>query len=169
VRGSAGASFGSNPQTFYVGGVDNWINASYVSGNFELKNPEDFAFLNSFVMPLRGWPVFKADGSKFAIANFEYRFPILMAFATGGIPLFVQAIMGNAFFDIGASWNDTKTLRFSSKDDTGTRYPENVFMSAGWGLRAIVFGLPFRFDMAWRNNYSGWSSPYYLFSLGIDW
>jgi hypothetical protein len=43
-----------------------------------------------------------------------------------------------------------------------------MFMSMGWGIRAIMFGLPIKFDMAWRNEYSGWSSPSYLISLGLD-
>jgi hypothetical protein len=43
-----------------------------------------------------------------------------------------------------------------------------LFMSSGWGIRAIAFGLPIKFDMAWRNEYSGWSSPNYLISFGFD-
>ena len=166
VRGSAGISLGANPQNFYIGGVENWINASSRYGNFELKNPEDFAFMNSFVVPLRGWPIFMHSGDKFAIANFEYRFPIMMVFATGGIPLFIQGIMGNFFYDVGAAWSDD--FRISRINERQLREPADLYMSAGWGIRAILFGLPFKFDMAWRNEYSGWSSPYYLFSLGLD-
>jgi outer membrane protein assembly factor BamA len=167
VRGSAGISMGANPQKFYIGGTDNWINASYRYGDFELDSPEDFAFMNAFIMPLRGWPVFFHKGNKYAIANIEYRFPILMALATGGMPILIQGIMGNVFYDVGAAW--TKNFRISTFDEyTQKRIPSDLYMSAGWGIRAIVFGLPFKFDMAWRNEYNGWSSPYYLFSLGLD-
>lgn len=167
LRGSAGASFGTNAQKFYIGGVDNWINSMYRTGNFQLENPEDFAFMNSFAMPLRGWAWFQHNGTKFAMANLEYRFPILMAFNAGGLPLFIQGIQGNVFYDVGATWNNSLKISYTAED--GTRYPGDLYMSAGWGIRAILLGLPFRFDMAWRNEYSGWSSPYYLFSLGLDW
>jgi Tol biopolymer transport system component len=166
VRGSAGVSTGANPQKFYVGGTDNWINASYRTGDFELDDPADFAFLNSFIMPLRGWPVFVNNGAKFAVANIEYRFPILMAFGAGGLPILIQGIMGNVFYDIGTAFNND--FRISHVNENDTRVVDNLYMSAGWGIRAIVFGLPFKFDMAWRNEYYTWSSPYYLFSLGLD-
>ena len=165
-RGSAGVSLGGTPQTFYVGGVGNWINAEFRSGNLNLDNPEDFAFLTTFVMPLRGWPVLQHSGNKFAMLNAEYRFPLFIALATGGLPLIIQGVMGNVFYDLGAAW--TNDFRISRLNDGGHREPANLYMSSGWGLRAIVFGLPFKFDMAWRNEYSGWSSPYYLFSLGFD-
>lgn len=167
LRGTAGISLGANPQKFYLGGVENWINATYKSGNFALDNPEDFAFMNSFLMPLRGWPVVMHKGTKFAMANIEYRFPIFMAIATGGIPLFIQGVMGNIFYDVGAAWSDV--FRISHVDEaTQMRVPDNLYMSAGWGIRAIIFGLPFKFDMAWRNEYNKWSSPYFLFSIGLD-
>jgi Tol biopolymer transport system component len=166
LRGSAGISLGGNPQTFYIGGAENWLNSSFKTNNFQLENPEDFAFLNSFVMPLRGWDVLEQTGDKFAILNAEYRFPIFMAFAAGGLPIMIQGVMGNAFFDIGAAWTDD--FRISNLDENGIRHPENLFMSSGWGIRAILLGLPFKFDMAWRNEYNGWSSPHYIFSLGFD-
>ncbi|MPN44554.1 hypothetical protein SDC9_192119 [bioreactor metagenome] len=106
-------------------------------------------------------------GTKFAMANIEYRFPIFMAIATGGIPLFIQGVMGNIFYDVGAAWSDV--FRISHVDEaTQMRVPDNLYMSAGWGIRAIIFGLPFKFDMAWRNEYNKWSSPYFLFSIGLD-
>ena len=172
-RGSAGVSLGGRPQTFYIGGISNWINATYRSGNLNLDNPEDFAFLTNFVMPLRGWPVLEHTGNKFFVFNAEYRFPIFMALATGGLPLIIQGVMGNIFYDAGAAW--TKDFKISKlvlekngEEEKLVRKPADLYMSSGWGLRAIVFGLPFKFDMAWRNEYSGWSSPYYLFSLGLD-
>ena len=119
-------------------------------------------------MPLRGWPVFRHKGTKYAMANVEYRFPIMMAFATGGIPLMIQGVMGNVFFDMAAACNDFSDFRISYLDDNEVRHPADLYMSSGWGIRAILFGLPFKFDMAWRNEYSGWSSPNYLISLGFD-
>ena len=65
------------------------------------------------------------------MANVEYRFPIMMAFATGGIPLMIQGIMGNVFFDIAAACNDINNFRISYLDQNDVRHPADVFMSAG--------------------------------------
>jgi hypothetical protein len=46
-RVAGGASFGSSPQNFYLGGIQNWINATYRYQYFQLDNPEDFAFMNA--------------------------------------------------------------------------------------------------------------------------
>jgi hypothetical protein len=51
---------------------------------------------------------------------------------------------------------------------TNQRVPGNVLMSTGWGIRAILLGIPFKFDMVWRNEYERWSKPELLFSLGLD-
>jgi outer membrane protein assembly factor BamA len=76
--------------------------------------------------------MFYQKGTKYAMANIEYRFPILMAFATGGVPLIIQGIMGNFFFDIGTSFNDTKSFQISRIDPmTNQRVPGNVLMSTG--------------------------------------
>ena len=161
IRGSAGISMGANPQKFYMGGTENWLNMSYRNENFELENPEDFAFMNSWIMPLRGWPVFYRNANNFAVANAEYRFPLLLAFGTGGIPLVVQGIMGNIFCDFGAAFDKDKKI-------VAMEYGEDIFLSLGTGIRAIFMGLPIKFDIAWRKDIGGWSSPNYLISIGLD-
>jgi hypothetical protein len=65
------------------------------------------------------------------MANIEYRFPIFMAFATGGIPLMVQGVMGNVFFDLAAACNDINKFRISYVDAQDGRRPADMFMSMG--------------------------------------
>ncbi|MCL2039582.1 MAG: hypothetical protein FWG85_04035 [Bacteroidetes bacterium] len=161
LRGSAGISMGANPQKFYMGGTENWLNPYYMSGNFQLDNPEDFAFMNNWIMPLRGWAVFHHNANSFAMVNAEYRFPLLLAFGTGGLPLVVQGIMGNVFCDAGFAFN--KDIKVKEM-----QYGDEIFLSMGTGIRAIFLGLPIKFDIAWRRDYSGWSSPNYLISIGLD-
>ena len=45
----------------------------------------------------------------------------------------------------------------------------DILMGAGFGLRTILFGLPFRYDVGWPYQRSGFlSKPIHYFSIGID-
>lgn len=164
LRAAGKASFGPNPQNFFLGGQDYWINSRFKDGLLPFSEPEDFAFME-FQMPLRGWAVAEVSGSKFFIANAELRYPFLTALFAGGTPFFVQGIEAVVFYDMGAAFNDK--LVYSQIVD-GKEVPKDFLMSAGVGLRAYLFGLPVKFDVAWRNEINKWSSPNYLFSLGYD-
>ncbi len=161
LRGAGGASFGTNPQKFFLGGTDNWINRSFSNGRLPFENPEDFAFM-SFEMPLRGWAVSEVLGNKFLIGNFEFRFPFLTALIAGPLPVLIQGINGAIFFDIGTAFDD-KIVGSSGNKELG-----NVLMSSGLGIRSYFLGIPWKIDIAWRNEIYSWSSPYYLFSIGYD-
>ena len=163
LRGSAGSSFGPNPTNFFLGGADNWINASFKDGYLPFDDPVDFAFMQ-VETPLRGWPINQINGRNFFVSNLELRFPIIVAVVTGPVPVFLQ---GSLFYDIGGAWNDRFIVKY--KDENGKYQPEDLLMSTGVGIRSFIFGLPLKFDIAWRNNYDKWSEPYWLISLGMDW
>lgn len=163
-RGTAGASFGPNPRTFFLGGVDNWINRTFSNGVIPFDKPEDFTFIQSaFQYPLRGWEINAINGSKYFMTNGEMRFPLLALIPAIPIPFVFQ---GALFYDIGGAWNDTFTS--TTDDGFGNLIPNNLRMSTGIGIRSVILGLPLRFDVAWRDNVTAWSEPYYLFSLGGD-
>lgn len=45
----------------------------------------------------------------------------------------------------------------------------DVLIGSGFGLRTIVFGLPFRWDVAWPYGRDGFrKDPIHYFSIGID-
>ncbi len=164
-RGSGGASFGPNPQKFFLGGTDNWINRRFKNNNLPFNEPEDFAFMN-FETPLRGWSIADIYGEKYFLSNIEFRFPLLTALVAGPVPILLQGIMGSFFLDVGGAWNDS--FEAYKTDVMGNKIPENLLISTGIGVRAYLLGLPFKLDIAWRNEYSGWSQPEYMFSLGYD-
>ncbi|MCX6153432.1 MAG: biopolymer transporter Tol [Candidatus Kapabacteria bacterium] len=167
LRGTAGASFGPNPQRFSLGGEEGWLNGRALSNRMPFNNPEDFAFYQDlFIMPMRGWEFNSIFGSKYFVANAEFRFPLVRALIAGPLPVVFQAMMGSFFFDVGGAFD----TQFNSVkiDDLGNKYPGNLIMSTGIGIRSYVLGLPFKMDVAWRNNYSSWSQPDYMFSLGYD-
>jgi hypothetical protein len=164
-RAAGAASFGPNPQKFFLGGTDNWINRSFNRGRLPFDNPEDFAFMN-FEMPLRGWSVSEITGNKFFLTNAEFRFPLLTALVAGPLPILIQGINGAVFFDMGGAWYDEFV---SARNDYNKELaPVNLLMSSGFGIRMYLLGMPLKIDIAWKNEFARWSDPYYLFSLGYD-
>lgn len=165
LRGTAGASFGSNPVKYYLGGTENWINSTFFGNGYPFDDPIDFGFMN-YKMPARGWSVGQHYGSKFFLVNTELRFPLFTALVAGPIPILLQGVMGNMFLDVAGAFNDKFVA--SQTDVFGNKIPKDLFVSAGIGARTFLLGLPIKFDVAWRNEFRVWSEPYYLFSLGYD-
>lgn len=165
VRLSGGASLGPNPQKFFALGTDNWLNPSFPTRQLPYDLPEDFVFASA-VFPLRGYGVSERMGSRFALVNAEFRFPLFLALWTSPVPLLVQGITLVTFADAGAIWSDR--LQLLSTTTTGERVPDALMFSIGTGLRLLLFGFPVKMDIAWRYTGTGFSKPIYLFSLGYD-
>ncbi len=169
VRGAFGASMGPNPQNFYLGGVQYWINSKFSSNAMPFNEPEDFAFINSsIVMPLRGFEVGKLRGNRYFLCNVEFRFPFIGWFFATPIPI-SQAFMGAVFADVGGAWSGNwLSFKATETDAEGNRRPRDLVSSAGVGVRTSLLGLPFKVDVAWANLIETWSKPQYIFSLGYD-
>ena len=167
-RGAGGTSVGPDPQRSFLGGTDNWINASFAGGVLPFEEPEDFIF-EKIITPLRGYPINAIRGNHYFLSNVELRFPILAALATGPLPVILQGITGVGFMDIGGAWyGDYSSFRSTITLPTGDKVPKDLLMSLGVGVRSFILGLPFKLDIAWRNEIGNWSQPYYMFSLGYD-
>jgi Tol biopolymer transport system component len=155
LRASGASSFGPDPQQFLLGGMGNWIN--YRVGrqltNDELSN----LFFTIPAMPMRGHAYNEGIGDKFALANIEFRFPLFAAIIPGPIPLFpLFNIQGAAFVDAGATWS-------------GASF-NDMLVGSGFGLRTILLGLPFRYDIGWPYDVDTgrFGSRIHYFSIGID-
>ncbi|MBL7987751.1 MAG: PD40 domain-containing protein [Chlorobi bacterium] len=161
LRFAGGASFGANPQKFFLGGQEGWLNYQFSDqGSFE--SPEDFFFFTPGY-PMRGFNFSEEVGNKYGLANAELRFPLLQAIVGGAVPLYLQ---GNIFTDIGAAWNST--LNLTKQDAAGNTITDDLLIGTGFGFRTYLFGLPARLDVAWSYNLESWSPPKYYFSLGYD-
>ncbi len=168
LRGKAGISFGANPRKYYLGGTDNWFNFQYDGDYMPFEQPEDFIFMQ-YETPLRGWNLNSVSGSKMFLGNFEMRFPLFQALVAGPVPILLQGVMGSFFYDIGGAWNgDFSDFKPTQYLVDGKKAPDNLRTSAGIGVRAYLMGIPFKLDIAWRNEINAWSKPWYLFSLGYD-
>jgi Tol biopolymer transport system component len=166
-RFAGGISNGKDRQSFFIGGTEGWINRRFdQGGNVPIVNVEDYAFLTP-VLPVRGYNYNTLNGTRFGIANFELRFPLVRYFILGALPIGFQNILGAAFVDVGSAWRNTKTWRaFQSVD--GETVTKDLLIGTGFGARLVFLGFPLRIDVAWRFTGSGFSSPIYYFSLGPE-
>ena len=117
---------------------------------------------------MRGFDYNDASGTKYALMNYELRFPLIRYLVTGGLPLALQNITGALFIDVGSSWTDNKAYRFFVKDADGNYVAQDLLMGTGYGVRTILFGLPLRFDVAWAFNGETFSIPIFYVSLAED-
>jgi hypothetical protein len=167
-RLTLGTSQGKNKQKFYLGGLQNWIlgtgetdgvddnsrfsDSTMTDGDNDLED----VFFSEFVMPVRGRRYMERVGSNVALANFEFRFPFLLAM---GVPdKFMLSNLGtHLFLDIGTAWDD------------GADFNNNTVAGFGWGMKINLGYFLLRIDSAWDINDTGYSKPQYYFSLGTDW
>lgn len=168
LRLSGGASFGANPMRFYLGGTENWINWQYENSNITLgKDIKEYAF-SVPGLPLRGYNYDRISGSKYALVNMEFRFPLFRYLILGALPIGFQDIQGNLFFDAGTAWSNNNSLKLFERDSTDRLVTRDLLMGTGFGTRIALFGLPFKFDVAWNYNLHKFSAPKYYFSLALD-
>ncbi len=196
-RGSGAYSLGRDSQTFFMGGMLGWINQKWSNAEIPFDRLAD-TFFTLPATPLRGHKFNTTFGDKFSLLNAEFRFPLFAAVLPGPIPLIpLYNITGVAFVDAGAAWGFENYFSESKQLDFKVATPEAVFLNpndgtprdgeplegdiestvidgdiligAGFGLRTILLGLPFRYDVGWpyfRDGFDG--DPIHYFSIGID-
>lgn len=208
LRLSGAASIGPESQTFFLGGMQGWINYRWADSSIPFDQLTD-TFFTLPAFPLRGFEYSSLYGNKYSLINAEYRFPLFAAVIPGAIPIFpLYNITGALFLDVGTAWGfdisqsftngqdqitisqNSKELNFkigekvSSYYDTQTNefvddpnlntieinyYDGDILVGGGFGLRTILFGLPFRWDVGYPYTRSGFKGkPIHYFSIGID-
>jgi len=166
-RLSGGYSDGQNPQRFFIGGVDNWINRSFANNEIPISSASDFAFLTAAV-PLRGFDYAQEIGTHYALMNAEFRFPFIRYLVTGALPILFSNILGVVFTDVGTAWNSNHELQLFSKNDNGNVISQDLLMGTGVGARVFFLYFLLKFDVAWAYNIQSFSAPKFYISLGAD-
>ena len=173
-RFNGGASFGPDPQTFLLGGIDNWINYVYnpnapIFGNDGDNFSEQLSmyYLSEYIMPVRGATLFQTWGDKFMLFNAEFRFPFIEYAKFGLPPIQFFQVRGVLFADVGAAWTDSLQLVENGAWMIGNTW-QDMIGSVGMGIRVYLGFALLRIDCAWEYNGDGFSSPRWLFSLGGD-
>ncbi len=167
LRLSGGYSVGGNPQRFFLGGVNNWINRKFATQNVPIGSVSDFAFLTSAV-PLRGYDYAQRIGTKYTLLNLELRFPLIRYFITGALPFFFSNIQGVIFYDAGAAWNQNSGLKLFERNSQNSLVTRDLLMGTGIGARLIFFSFLLRYDVGWGYNLNSFTAPTHYISIGID-
>ena len=101
-------------------------------------------------------------GTKMLLAQVEYRLPFVDYLIFGWPGRWgLTGIGGAVFFDVGCAWDDD--VRFMA-DGRFADLRGNV----GLGLRSYFFGLPLRFDWAWRTDLGDVEGNVFQFSIGPE-
>lgn len=167
LRLSGGISLGRNPQKFMLGGTENWINYQFEENRIPIESAEDFLFLTP-VLPLRGYNYSQKLGTKYALMNLEFHFPLIKLLVASPLPLLFQNIRGVAFLDIGSTWTKNSDFRGTVRDAYGNLYTKDLLIGTGFGTRIFLFGFLLKFDFAWNYNLMNFSDTKFYLSLGTD-
>lgn len=166
-RYSGGFSSGANPQRFFIGGIENWINRSFATNDIPLESASDFAFLTA-ALPLRGFDYAERIGTRYSLVNLEFRFPLIRYLVTGALPILFRNILGVAFIDAGAAWTKDQPLKLFERNKEGSVVTRDLLMGTGLGARLYFLYFLLRFDVAWAYNVDGFTKPKFYLSLGAD-
>ncbi len=172
LRLAGGFSEGSEPQRFFLGGTDNWLNPHF-RGGLRIDRPEDIYF-SSFETPLRGAHYYEQTGNRFALLNLEFRFPLIRYLILGWpLPLGFQNIRGAMFTDIGAAWPGKwgryENFKPFKKSPGFVPALQDLVMGYGFGARAHLGFLLLRWDVAWQTDLHRSSArPIHYFSAGAE-
>ncbi len=164
ARLAAGASFGDDPQRFFLGGA---IPHRRSAGDVE--SVEDlFGFYTSYADLLRGFDYVEYNGSKYALGSLELRFPVVNQLSLAApLPITLTGGRGAVFTDIGAAVDDVRSFRGASTD--GGYRLEDLKMGFGFGLRFNLGLFVFLWDCAWRTDLNGVSEkPEHYITLGTE-
>ncbi len=148
IRVAGGASFGQQPQRFFLGGNGFWWGPRQASGDlYEIEN----MYFATFQAPLRGFDFYEFSGDRFFLTNLEFRFPMVKILALGWpLQVIIRNIQGVIFCDMGMAWDgaDFKPFDTSGK---GIAFG-NLRSGVGLGARVNLGMFILRMDVAWKNT-----------------
>jgi len=177
-RFSYGGSFGTRKLLYYLGGVDSWI-APRFNGEIPVNQNNNYAF-QTIVTNMRGFRQNIRNGNNYAVINSELRIPLFTYLFHAPIrSAFIKNFQLVAFTDIGTAWEGFNPYSKDNPIFTGiigappvtveVDYYRNPFVTGyGAGIRSVLLGYFFRFDVAWGNDSGRVGKPMFYFSLTTD-
>jgi len=182
-----GRYWGSNPQRYLLGGMDNWL---FNSTN---KNPNDPLWhevgvdnsnilFAEYVTSLRGFKYNTFNGENAMLFNAELRVPLIRYLKRGPISSnFLRNLQFIGFFDIGSAWTGSSPFATENSVNTELLEPEgspfrariqnfkNPWLSSyGFGARTVLLGYYVKLDVAYPIEDFVVKDPKFLVTLGYD-
>jgi outer membrane protein assembly factor BamA len=159
--GSVALEDSKRSRRYFLGGSDVWLNYDVNRKNYD-KNISNF-FYSDFIVPFRGWDYCDLVGSRYAVANVEFRFPFIREIdIVFPLPMTLRYLTGVLFTDAGNSWE-------AADEHTNIPLPKDLFGGIGFGVRANLGFFILRYDRAWQTDWQNYlRSPKTYFSLGAD-
>jgi hypothetical protein len=175
-----GTSFGPEKLVYYLGGIDNMIfPVQGFDASTAISSNQRYIFQTT-ATNVRGFLVNIRNGTSFAVANSELRFPFFRYIANKPLKSdFLNTFQMIGFGDLGMAWtgsspfadnneNNLRTINANPITITLKNQNEPLIGGYGFGLRARLFGYFMRFDWAWGvENYRVQPRVFY-FSLNLD-
>ncbi len=168
VRLAGGLSGGESPQRFLLGGMPGWVNYKYHEISTEDWG-DDLFYFSTFETPLRGAFYYELIGTRFALINLEFRFPLIRYLILGWpLPLGFQNIRGVVFMDVGSAWYGHE--KWEPIDFSAHRLnPDQATAGYGFGARANMGFFLLKYDMAWKTDFASTvKKPIHYFTLGAE-
>ncbi len=105
-------------------------------------------------------------GSRIAVANVEFRFPLTRTLTLGFLPIGFPPIEGAIFYDAGVAWQNGSRLEWDASRCGQATNCRSMLRSWGGSIRANMFGLVIlRLDYTKPLNRS-YNHPYWTLSIG---
>jgi len=178
-RIAGSTSFGQQKLIYYMGGVDNWIWASFDQGT-PIDYDQNYAY-QTLATNMRGFKQNIRNGNNFVVLNSELRFPVFSYFANRPINYkFIKDFQVVAFGDFGTAWTgwnpyDPSNSLYTSHITDGNLNISVTEMKNPWvggigvGLRTTLLGYFIRGDMAWGIEDGHISQkPVFYLSFNLD-
>lgn len=187
----AGTFFGKNPQSYLVGGMDNWLfnqfyrppsNRPEASPVRNVGGIENSNILFAEFIDLRGYDYDEIRGRNVITFSSELRIPLFSYLSRGNITSnFIKNFQMVAFYDIGTSWNESPPWNRVNDQNTEVIDTEgspflirlNNFnnpwlQSYGAGIRTVLLNYYVKFDLARPiRNYEADDLKFYV-TLGYN-
>jgi outer membrane protein assembly factor BamA len=136
-RIAVAASEGPDPRTFFLGGPST----------------------------LRGYDYLAFEGSRMAVLNLEYRFPLVDALILGFPGRWgLGNIGGKLFYDVGATWNKDELNPFRS-DMNGVVF-RDLLADFGFGVHFYMAYFLLNFQVAWQTDMNEVYASHFSFFIG---
>lgn len=139
LRVLGGVSEGRDPQRFYMGG--------------------GYTF--------RGVDYSQMRGTRMALMNLEFRYPLIDRLTLGIPPLDLRGIRGVLFYDMAGAWYG-RNFRFFDTARKGGFQLDDALAAYGFGARINLGYFILRYDIAWRTNLRINEGSIDFFTLSAD-